>query len=545
MESYISQRQELILRDRALRRDHAKATNLSSDELNADQVLRSIRTHEAANVWGKTLQAEHMSGTQQMFPGMEFLTARKTIVDTQIFNILSKMPKGGLLHAHLDATVRPDVLLQLALQQPAMHVRTIGPLTLDGLKTLLPEFRGLPKHEWTETASISDSQYVPGSWVPLQNARNNFNIELGGPHGFDRWVIGSLMINPSEAYGTHNTTAKIWEKFSSTFFVAHGLIHFLPTWEAYVREFLLSSVEDGISYVEPRILFYFKHLVGEDGEENVPHRVWVETFDRIQNEVRASLAAEGRADEFVGAKIVYSTMRDVSSEELEWHLEDCLALKREFPHVIAGFDIVGHEDSLKPLIDFLKPFQKFVKRQEELGVHIPFIFHAGETLGDGTNADVNLYDAILLGTKRIGHGFSIYKHPHLMDICRERGICLEMCPISNEILRLTGSMPMHPLPAIMNHGVPVALCSDDPSAFGNMGLTFDFFQVFVASEVNGLGTLREFVWDSIRFSSLDDHEKERALGMLERRWAKFIKYVLEQSVTNDCPARKSEGAASF
>lgn len=39
------------------------------------------------------------------------------------------------------------------------------------------------------------------------------------------------------------------------------------------------------------------------------------------------------------------------------------------------------------------------------GVDIPFIFHAGETLGDGTAADMNVYDAILLGTKRIGHGF--------------------------------------------------------------------------------------------------------------------------------------------
>lgn len=42
-------------------------------------------------------------------------------------------------------------------------------------------------------------------------------------------------------------------------------------------------------------------------------------------------------------------------------------------------------------------------------------------------------------------------------------------------------MPMHPLPAILNHGVHVALCSDDPSAFGNMGLSFDFFQVHLAA----------------------------------------------------------------
>ena len=43
--------------------------------------------------------------------------------------------------------------------------------------------------------------------------------------------------------------------------------------------------------------------------------------------------------------------------------------------------------------------------------------------------------------------------------------------------RLTSSMPMHPLPVLLNNGVPVALSCDDPSVFGNMGLTFDFFQV--------------------------------------------------------------------
>lgn len=43
--------------------------------------------------------------------------------------------------------------------------------------------------------------------------------------------------------------------------------------------------------------------------------------------------------------------------------------------------------------------------------------------------------------------------------------------------RLTSSMPMHPLPVLLNQGIPVVLSSDDPAVFGNMGLTFDFFQV--------------------------------------------------------------------
>lgn len=69
-----------------------------------------------------------------------------------------------------------------------------------------------------------------------------------------------------------------------------------------------------------------------------------------------------------------------------------------------GFDLVGPEDKMKPIIDYLVPLLRFKDRQKELGLDIPFIFHAGETLGDGTSADDNLYDAILLGTKRIGHG---------------------------------------------------------------------------------------------------------------------------------------------
>lgn len=77
-------------------------------------------------------------------------------------------------------------------------------------------------------------------------------------------------------------------------------------------------------------------------------------------------------------------------------------------------------------------------------------------------------------------------------------------------------MPMHPLPSLINHGIPVALCSDDSAVFGNMGLSFDFFQVpyyissagvylrwlqvLVASEVTGLIQLGEMARDSIRVS---------------------------------------------
>ncbi|KAJ7063456.1 hypothetical protein C8F01DRAFT_1219522 [Mycena amicta] len=522
--SYMHQRESLIRQDRALRADHS--TTVSPAELKADEYIRKLRAAENASVWG----SEH-AGVPHPFPGMEFLTGKSIIVKTQLFGILSKMPKGGLLHAHLDATVDARTLLNLALEQPALHVRAAEPLSPSNMGTVLPRFQALTKEEFTNSVvALTDPDYVANTWVPLTTARDSF---LGGAAAFDAWAIGAMTINPSEgrsfliktmcdlcsiftAYQTYTTVNRIWEKFTSTFMVSTGLIRFAPIWEQYIYEFFRSSVEDGISYVEVRINFFPKFMFGEDGLENVAHSVWLQIFDRTIKKFREDLQKQGREDEFNGARIIYSTLRFITVEELE-----C----KKFPHLIAGFDLVGPENVLKPLIYYAECLLRFRERQKELGLDIPFILHAGETLGDGTEADVNLYDAILLGTLRIGHGFSLVKHPKLMELCRERNILVEVCPISNEILRLTSSMLSHPLPILISHGIPVALCSDDPAMFGNMGLSFDFYQVLVASEVTGLIALRELARDSLKYSTLGATEKEAALTAWGTQWDKFIDWL--------------------
>jgi adenosine deaminase CECR1 len=120
------------------------------------------------------------------------------------------MPKGALLHVHLDATIDAGFLLGLALEQPALHVRVPERITVDNISTILPEFKALPKQMWTESApGLTDGQYVPNKWVPLRTARDNFDATLGGSEGFDQWVTGVLSINPTEAYNTHNTVDKV------------------------------------------------------------------------------------------------------------------------------------------------------------------------------------------------------------------------------------------------------------------------------------------------------------------------------------------------
>ncbi len=97
-------------------------------------------------------------------------------------------------------------------------------------------------------------------------------------------------------------------------------------------------------------------MYGSDGQDNVPHREWLIVFDRVLKEVKEEMVLQGRTDDFFGARvsctvilidfrsitwavrpqIIYSTIRFISSAELEWYFDDCIALKKEFPHLIAG-----------------------------------------------------------------------------------------------------------------------------------------------------------------------------------------------------------------
>ncbi|KIJ35772.1 hypothetical protein M422DRAFT_34557 [Sphaerobolus stellatus SS14] len=518
LDAYWASRASLIAEERSLRRDTAYIANLTESEKKAEEIIRKIRAREAKTVWS----VEHEE-IPALFPGMEFLTARKLIEETQLFKIFRKMPKGGLLHVHLDATVDTEVLFRIALKHSAIHVRVPGPLAADAAFRPLPEFWALPVSQFGIAADIASSDYVGGTWIPLREARDRCSL---GAEVFDDWVIGSMRVNSTEAYKTHNSATKVWQKFFSTFVVSKvSLILFKPVYEEYVYEFLRSSIEDGIMYVEARIDFRFKTMIGDDGEDNVDHAQWVETFGQVTDRIMQELKEQGREDEFYRARIIYTAARFVSKEELEWYLEDCIALKQKFPHIIAGFDLIGDENMQHPLTYHAEPLLRFKERTKELGLDIPFIFHVGQTLGDGNCADQNLFDAILLGTKRIGHGFSMAKHPLLMKICRERGILLEVCPISNEILRLTSSMPMHPLPIFFNNGVPIALSSDDPAVFGNLILSYDYYQVLVSSEVSGLMTLAVTARDSIQFSTLEDSEKRELLQIWERRWKAFVEEI--------------------
>ncbi|TVY56311.1 Adenosine deaminase 2-A [Lachnellula suecica] len=191
-------------------------------------------------------------------------------------------------------------------------------------------------------------------------------------------------------------------------------------------------------------------------------------------------------------------------------MKHCIRLKKVYPDLISGYDTVGHEDSGRTLHSLTPELLWFRETCKAENVNIPFFFHAGECLGDGDETDQNLFDAVLFGTRRIGHGFSLYKHPTLIDHVKEKSILIESCPISNEVLRYTASIMSHPLPALLARGVAAALANDDPALLGQgtSGMTHDFWQALQGWENLGLEGLGSLAQNSVNWSAYEDESAE-------------------------------------
>jgi adenosine deaminase len=89
--------------------------------------------------------------------------------------------------------------------------------------------------------------------------------------------------------------------------------------------------------------------------------------------------------------------------------------------------------------------------------------HGGELLGPASVRTC----VEALHAQRIGHGVRAVEDPDLLSELVDRGIALEICPVSNVALGVYSDLTSVPLPDLLSAGATVALGADDPLLFGS------------------------------------------------------------------------------
>lgn len=433
---------------------------------------------------------------------MMFGLAKERMEKTTLWKIVRKMPKGALLHAHTDAMVDFDFLLDELFKTPGMHIVCEHDLSTDEIRrTGAVRFRYRKKE--AKTTSIWEKGYQPNTFIPIAKAADDFP---GGKPAFLKYIKDRMTITNIESLEHHHGGDAVWRKFESIFPIVDGLVMYEPIFRAFMQRMMSLSLADGVRWIDLRLAMSRSYY--RKGQEE-PDEDRMEFFKHFGEEIeRFKASEEGKT--FWGCRMIWTGIRAMDTRGIVEDMDHAIMVKMAYPHLIAGYDLVGQEDGGRPLKDILPELFWFRKQCAQEKIEMPFYFHAGETLGDGTDVDENLFDAILLGTRRIGHGFSLYKHPLLIDMVKEKKILIESCPISNEVLRLTASIQSHPLPALLARGVSCCLCNDDPAILGQdtAGMTHDFWQALQGWDNLGLAGLGSLAENSVRYASFEDQTQQ-------------------------------------
>ncbi|KAF2011323.1 Metallo-dependent hydrolase [Aaosphaeria arxii CBS 175.79] len=568
---YAQARKQLLQDEGFLAWDFKARSSASKDEIRAGQILLAIREYERDVTFGNQA-SEAIPGPDTLDMGGQFLTNRTRIESRSIlYDISTKVPKGALLHLHFNAELHPARLLEEAQKMPNMFIRSIRPLlTEEDLDVTEMVFNVMP--EDTANANIFSEDYkgkdgnwrdpeiAPQIWMRWSDFRKEFPKRFKGIYkqkeedllseghkpnssqqGFvkldpaENWLKSKMVLSEDEAYRPSQTVNGVWARFNQATRCFKGLLNYEQVYRWYISELIDRMIEEKVMYAELRPMLMDKSIPTNDGRGKLNNAEQMQMIIDGVNAKKAELvdAKKGHLFPF-GLKIVYCTPRSIPKPKMISEMKDCIDLKLQFPDLICGFDLVGAEDRPNNIGFYYDELVAFKQTCKDKGLDIPFLFHAGETLldtgGSKDPANSNLYDAVLLQSKRIGHGFSLMKHPHLVEKFRrtdeQKGICVELCPISNELLHLCRNVKEHPYPELLAAGIPCTVNSDNPSLFSN-SMSHEFYQIMVGAPTITIHSWKQLALWSLEYSCLSEQERKEGAELLLDSWEQFCRDVVK------------------
>jgi adenosine deaminase len=202
--------------------------------------------------------------------------------------------------------------------------------------------------------------------------------------------------------------------------------------EFFIRDFYAEQRAQGVSHVELRLS---------------PRRFLTEGTTLAGVLDRADRAVTGLTHPAV--RLILLLNRDSSAEFVDMCQS---AITAGLPSYFAGVDLAGDEVRFPDVQKFESCFR--AARSAGLGVTV----HAGE-FGDSGNVWRALDQ---LGANRIGHGVSVVGCRQLARRLQQDQVLIEISVTSNVALGAVPAPGSHPLPWLLEQGIPLSLNTDVP-----------------------------------------------------------------------------------
>lgn len=456
---------------------------LGPEECEANDTLMKYKTAE----WEQGFQRPG-----EYPPNMHFFQGKLAMENSTIFKILKQMPKGVLLHTHDFGMLSFEGLLKLTYT--------------DDLYVCDEPQLGL-KFRFFKTP---DNSSCLQGWQLLADLRRLSEKDINAH------IRKELSLVVDDPHSTYPTIDAVWSKFQSIYVKVAPIVTYKPVFDKYFYRALKELHDDQVWYVQVRTtLPDLYDLMGRQyrgGQVVKAYKEITEKFKRAH-------------PKFIGAKLIYAPPRHVTNETMAGYVATFTNIKAAFNDFVLGFDLVGQEDKGAPLKDFLPHLLPMKETCD-------FFFHAGETDWFGSTTDENLVDAILLGTKRIGHGYALLKHPVLMQRVRDEAIVLEVSPISNQVLKLVEDIRNHPGAVFGATAMPMVVTNDDPTYWDAKGVSYDWYMAFMgmANRHSDLRYLKMLALNSIYHSGLRSGEITQLMVQWLPEWAEFVRKLSNDAI---------------
>ena len=207
--------------------------------------------------------------------------------------------------------------------------------------------------------------------------------------------------------------------------------------EQAAYELVMDAAKDDVAYIEVR---FAPMLSTEKG------LTCTEVIDSVVHGLK-----KGERESGTYAYAIVCAMRHHS---LEQNLEMLKATKPFVGKGVCALDLAGDESAFPTSL-----FRELFLQAKEW--QIPFTIHSGEC-----GSVDNIREAIALGAKRLGHGIALEKSPELRQLCKEKGIGIEMCPTSNLQTKAVKGLDGYPLKQFLEEDLLVSVHTDNRTVSG-------------------------------------------------------------------------------